>query len=325
MAHALHIIASCTDRKRKSASEPLRLRDVDTPLIRARAVAWQRKLAAAPKSALVRAEDLYIGDHWAVAVDIDRIAATMGWAPTLWVASGGYGLVGRSAMLHPYSATFATGHADSVLLAPNEEHDREAYLIEWWEAFSGHAGPQRGAPRTVEKLAIDSPDATILVIASPDYVAALSTDLLSARDVLDDPQRLVIVTSTLKGRASRLEENRVASEARLAGRVGGAMTGLHARVARLLIEEIRPSDFTSLKARAFAQRATAKAPVRLRPERDVMSDAQIRSFLQDRFRADPAVTHSRLLRELRASGRACEQHRFRDLFQDVAEEHHASA
>jgi len=325
VVQVLHIIASCTDRKRRTPAEPVRLRDVDGHTVAARAAAWWKRLDATPKAAKVRADELYAGDHWAVARDLNATARVRGWEPTLWVASGGYGLVRHDAMLHPYSATLTSGQADSVLLAPREEHDRDSSLVEWWYALADRIGPQKTAARTIEKLAMDSRDSTLLVIASPDYVTALSDDLSSARDALDDPDRLVIVTSALKGRASRLNENRVASEARLADQVGGAMTGLHARVARMLIGKLAPGDFTADRARKVVARAAARAVVRPRPDRTAVSDAQVLTFVRKQIRRDATVTHSRLLRELRAAGLACEQHRFRDLFRSVSEGRHGPA
>ena len=45
-----------------------------------------------------------------------------------------------------------------------------------------------------------------------------------------------------------------------------------------------------------------------------MADQEVRAFVRDRLADDPQATHTRLLRELRDSGRACEQQRFAGLF-----------
>jgi hypothetical protein len=48
-----------------------------------------------------------------------------------------------------------------------------------------------------------------------------------------------------------------------------------------------------------------------------MSDDDVRRFVQKAMRKNGSVTQSGLLRELRDSGKACEQGRFRTLFKEV--------
>jgi hypothetical protein len=53
-------------------------------------------------------------------------------------------------------------------------------------------------------------------------------------------------------------------------------------------------------------------------DRDRMSDEDVRSFIRDQIDANVSATKSLLLRELRDSGRACEQARFGRLYKEVA-------
>jgi hypothetical protein len=48
-----------------------------------------------------------------------------------------------------------------------------------------------------------------------------------------------------------------------------------------------------------------------------MSDDDVRRFIRERLRAEPDLRHTRMLRDLRDGGRACEQKRFRRLFMQV--------
>jgi hypothetical protein len=51
-----------------------------------------------------------------------------------------------------------------------------------------------------------------------------------------------------------------------------------------------------------------------------MSDEEVRGFVRKRLGEAPESRHTRLLRELRDSGRACEQGRFKQLFMQVRAE-----
>ncbi len=66
----------------------------------------------------------------------------------------------------------------------------------------------------------------------------------------------------------------------------------------------------------------ADAPDRIRHERLPLTDDELRRFVLTAFRLSERVTQTRLLRELRASGRACEQTRFRTVFREVEAARH---
>jgi hypothetical protein len=48
-----------------------------------------------------------------------------------------------------------------------------------------------------------------------------------------------------------------------------------------------------------------------------MTDDNVIAFIRQRVAVDAKASHTRLLRELRESGQACEQGRFRRLFKQV--------
>ena len=73
----LHVIVSCTDRKRAAAGAPVRLRDVPSGGARERCSRWWKLVSA---SRGVQARDLYAGDHWAVARTLPEVARCAGLA-----------------------------------------------------------------------------------------------------------------------------------------------------------------------------------------------------------------------------------------------------
>jgi hypothetical protein len=68
--------------------------------------------------------------------------------------------------------------------------------------------------------------------------------------------------------------------------------------------------------RVFANAAEGLLPVPTY-DRDPQSDDAVRSFIRNARREQPTMGHTALLRRLRAGGRACEQKRFKALFQQV--------
>lgn len=310
----LHIIVACAERKRRAGEAPVRLRDVRAATLEERCAAWWKALSGASTSAPAR--DLYAGDHWSIARALPEVARRHGFSPSLWVASAGYGLVPEDAMLAPYSATFAPRSPDSIVDGPGA---RTNAATAWWRDLTARPLPHRQSPRTLQALAEASPPKTaMLVVASPAYLRALEDDLRGALALDGKRPSLVLVAGAPGPTHPALRPYWVQTAADLRMRLGGALTSLHARVARDLLEQIPPADFEAATAQAHVAELWAqsdKAPVY---DRDRGDDDDIRAYIRKALKRDSMVTHTRLLRELRSSGRACEQGRFRRLFKDEA-------
>jgi hypothetical protein len=261
---------------------------------------------------------MYMGDHWVVTRQLSSVGQKAGWAVRTWAASAGYGLIPETAQIHPYSATFSTGHADSVTSSERGQRSEEARS--WWAALARAVGPDRKASRSVLEIARAEPEATIIVAASQRYVAAMEDDLTSAQRALSLPERLILLTATPGPRSEPLKASWVRVEAALTAHVGGAMGALHARVARALVEALEPEDLTAPNAQVYVEKLAQNRSSVRQFSRTPMSDDQVKSFVRRALKADERATHSRLLRQLRDGGRACEQGRFRDLFQQMKKE-----
>lgn len=313
MAQRLHIIASCTDRKRWAAPRDLQLRHTPNSEAETRSARWWDKLSLS--SALLRpAMDLYSGGHWSVVQELLPIASAAGFKVELWVVSAGYGLVPSSSLLRPYSATFTSGLPDSVCPANLLAAERSRYLGRWWRSLSKKRGPQPGSVRCVRDLARGFRDSTILVIASGSYVAALEEDLLLACEALRDGDRLIVVSGESPLFPRSILSNRVTVDARLQPRLGGALSTLGARLAR---DVLRKAGRTGLSAKQLQLKYHAiskrQKPVPLRTGQP-MSDEDVCKYIDRSLMSNPDSRHTRLLRALRESGRSCEANRFRRLF-----------
>lgn len=307
MPPRVHLVVSCTDRKRVPVPDELRLRQVPAGTPESRADQWWTTLteSSAPP---VPVEALYAGDHFAVA---QSCRPFLGPGGRVWVASAGYGLIPEGVFLKPYSATFTPGHEDSVAgpYDPSGSVNRR-----WWQALAGRAkpwGPEY--PASVAELAAGDPEAVILFAAGGVYADALGEDLLAARGVLRDPEQLLLVSAgaSLNG---RLSGNLVPLDARFQAEVGGARVSLNARAARYILERAEGELRASAVRREFAARLRELPPLE-RPERVPMTDDEVVEFVTESFRRQGVRSRTVLLRELRASGRSCEQKRFAGLYE----------
>lgn len=309
----LHVVVACADRKRVAAGAPVRLGTIKAGPPAERCAAWWRSLSAAV--AETPARELYAGDHWAVGRELPEVARTSGFAPRLWVASAGYGLVPENARLAAYSATFATDSPDTVL-SPSES-PRESSQA-WWRELGKRRLRGHDDPRSLADLAGRAArGATIMVVASPAYVTALEHDLKEAVTA-GRGTRLLLITSAPGPQDARLADYWIPTTGNLRMALGGALTSIHARIARRLLEHFDPSTLDAESARRYTQRLAGRTPELPTLDRTRGDDAQVRAFIRSALRRDDDATHTRLLREYRASGHACEQRRFRDLFKEEA-------
>jgi hypothetical protein len=267
-----------------------------------RAKAWIGRLKA-ERTPAVPALDLYTGEHWHVA---RRLTEPDG--PTLWACSAGYGLVRADAPLRPYAATFSPGHADSVGADPGT-------LSGWWGTLAGWRGPQPGTPRRLAEVAAADPTSTMLLALSPAYLRACADDVLAAADALASPDQLSVLCLGWNS-DDGLAEYVVPADARLQHALGGTRQALNTRLLAYLLTHhkgalLRPA------LRRTTSKLLAELPAIPTYERRPRSDAQVRAFITRRCRTEPNASCTRLLREYRDSGNACEQNRFRRLYDNA--------
>jgi len=315
---SVHIIASCTDGKRRPVSPDLRLGSILQSLPKRLAI-WGERLQECGADP-VAAVDLYRGQHWAVVRELPAKAAASGYRAHLWVASAGYGLIRADAKIRPYSATFTTSVPDSVW-RPTDGH-RHAALRAWWGGLQMLPGLAADAPRSLTALAGVAHDTVILVIGSPAYVVAMADDLAGARERLVNPQGLIVVSSRHGSLPKWLGSHVVPSEAPLSRLLGGSRGSLHARTARRILQEaatvpLRADLLIPHYAHIVSEQMSTPPPARSK-----LSDTGIRRFISEAIATDEGLTCTAALRTLRATGQACEQRRFGCLFAEVTQRVH---
>lgn len=319
MQRILHIVSSCSDGKRGSIAASHRIGSYRQSGLDARFRAWWSTLCNVEDSSRngISARELYVGDHWAVSRDLPTLAHQQGMAARLWVLSAGYGLVPVDTPLVPYAATFQPRHEDSVSRATGIAQITEQRA--WWKLLASQPSWNGETPRSISGLAQCSPEGVILLIASPSYLLAVEDDLREALPQFSDGG-LVIVSSAVRGLSPELEKRRVASNAQLRKLVHGSLISLHARVARWLIQTEAEHNFELHAIQSMVAKASRTLPAPKKYDRKPSTDEEVRRFVRARLHSDPHNSHTRLLREWRSSGRACEQSRFRSLFFELQEQ-----
>ena len=308
----VNVVVTCSRGKSVPVEECVRLRSIGGRTLEDRFERWVSALEE-NEDRKIPAGSLYVGDHWHVSKSVPREAQKAGLRLNLWVCSAGYGLVPASADLVPYAATFSASNPDAVAPAHQDKKSQE-----WWRIQRTWHGPDPGQPRSLRELAELYPRAPLLIAASPRYLRALSRDLQDAADTLSNGHLMIF--SATGAMPKGLEKAWVPGDARLQPRVGGSRQSLNARLVRLAIADapryplelsIQRDRFKRIMQRAGPVPTYSRAP---------MTDEEVRRFVVRRVKSDPTATHSRLLRELRNSNRACEQSRFARIFKETQRE-----
>jgi hypothetical protein len=292
------LLVACSQRKRIGPLSELQLASLDATAPR-RAGQWKRRLLRvdAPQHA---AQDLYMGDHWRAVCQAYQLARQYSSGAELWIISAGYGLIAADEMIKPYSATFASGAADSVWRGPRDG-DREACLRQWWRLMG--RGPS--LPELVQRPG----GGAVVVAAGAAYLTAISADLEMA--VAHDPsrERVSVISAGARGNGALLP---VSGDFR--GTVGGTDSSLNARLLARLAAEASTHHFRRTAMATFVAgiaRDLASTP-RVRGRR--VTDEEVIGEIKALRRRLPFVSRTQALRGLRERNIACEQSRFASLW-----------
>jgi hypothetical protein len=306
---AINLIVGCTNRKRYPTPAGLALRDVGGSDLDERLRIWRERLRGVPAD-VHPADRLYMGDHWAVAHGIPNRIAGTGLDVRLWVCSAGYGLIHSRSLVKSYQATFAPGTEDYVAAGVA---DHSAGIRNWWRGVCKmRLVDTRPAPRTLAQLGAAHPRTPMLVALSLDYLDAVAEDLQQVLRHQFFQEFLSIVSCGTLAQRSAWAQNLLPCNGHMAGTLGGTLTSINVRVARYLLESLdggAPSvDRMTTLARSIPRSATATRTGEAR------TDDQVLAFIRACLRRTPTPSRTKLLREYRDSGKACEQQRFAELY-----------
>jgi hypothetical protein len=304
MAARTTVIAGCTSRK---AIEPLPRLHLRSVIADDRLAEWLGRLQEA--TPVLPPTELYRGEAWrqALALVHDVPAARP------YVLSAGYGLVAFDTDIASYSATLSPGHLDSVVGGVSGARSTSEWmsgLLSWRGAHGA------GDHASVVEIANARPTEPILVCLGRTYAEAVAGDLRRASEALADPELLSVFSSgaPIEG----LDRSWVAVPGNLRLVLGGTLGSTGSRAAAAVVRAIRETRLVASTARAEVVRMSASAPSlpNLRGRRS--SDDAVREWIDGYLQHHPASSASRALKMMRGEGLACEQGRFRALFEDGA-------
>jgi hypothetical protein len=308
MVRAVNLVVSCSNRKRHETAPGLTASELDGSDMQKRLRIWMGRLRTA-KAEEYPAENLYMGEHWSVVRTIPQDVMDRGWKVRLWICSAGYGLIQPSTRIKPYQAAFSPAAKDYVARGSIGH----SAVQSWWAGVCSYAfSGEENFPRSLLALARAFPRTPLIVALSADYLSAVGADLLGVLQHDFFKHHLSIISCGTRGGDHHLNDNLLPCDGRLAANLGGTLTSLNARVARCLFRfqaDAEPSvDHLAALIRSIEIRTKAPAP------RAQQADVEVVRFIQERLKKTPLASKTRLLEEFRASGKACEQKRFGELY-----------
>lgn len=289
------VITTCTNRKRQSVSDALRICTLRSAHLAELAAEWGERLS----SAEVRfpAHEIYGGRGFqearAVARDLNA---------QLLVVSAGLGLIDASSEVPPYACTILTDVPDSVA----SRVDGAFSSSRWWTSLVG------ASPFSVDFRELASgQDGMVLCALSDAYLDMIADDLLALPEVTRARLRL-FTRAPIERVANALRQFVMPYDDRLNGpdsSISGTMSDFASRALRHFAREILIIDDRRSLAEHAALVASALVGWRL-PERAVrirLEDCEILELMRAHWRGRGGISLRRLRDEFNV---ACEQGRY---------------
>lgn len=306
----LNVVVTCTKQKRIAAPKELSVGSLKKGSIAERFGVWKSRLSDTQVEKC-KVGDLYSGDHW---VAVQGFNAKKFDIKT-WVTSAGYGLIELDDLITPYAATFSKANDDSIFNKVRKDEYADASKL-WWKQLTSWRMTSHS--RSLKSLARSRSSEPFLVVASDKYLRAIGEDLAEAASQLDSRDLLSILSAGCKSLPG-LSENLLPCDARLQHVVGGALRSVNTRVASHLISTFNSHPtFSNLKSRL--NRLMKDLPDLPVYDRTPVTDDDVLQYLFTELHQDSSKAHTPLLRKFRDAGKACEQSRFRGLYQQVKKE-----
>jgi hypothetical protein len=239
------------------------------------------------------------------------------WVPVLnlladpknhvWIVSAGHGLLSPEAEIPPYSATFSMGQPDSVAPPPSPSFTTQ----DWWNECCRMRSNRIG-PSCLADVAKGSPDTPLIAALSTEYLDAVRFDLIEARESLSSPNLLIIISSGSR-KDGIFADNLLPCDSRMENKVGMGRSSLNVRILHHVMRRYSDKLSAPLLRNIYGriQNTLQKSTY---PSRSRATDEEVIAFIRSSTTKSASLSHSRLLRQFRDSGMACEQSRFRTLF-----------
>jgi hypothetical protein len=302
------VLTNCTSRKRLGAPVATLPVGVNYDQIQSVADAWQTIYSSAPKLRVIR--DLYLGRSFSDAYKASRSADA-----ELLVVSAGLGVVHELDDAPSYDLTLAD--RTNPLALTLATHGWSA--MEWWRALNstgvGH-GP-------IAHLVRQRPAGLVLIALPSGYLDMVVPDLNDLDAAARDRLRIFSSTAGIAGLPVDLRRFALPYDERLETLAGhsGTRTDFPQRAMRHFVEELGGHHLDLESAKARVSEALRGLVSRQIPSRKKLSDSEIAAELRRQWGRHKGSS-TLLLRYLRQEAQiACEQKRFRNIWQGLRAEY----
>ncbi len=303
------LFTTCTNRKRRPIPNALRASSLLSGSQDSILHQWCERLSS--NSPVGKASEIYGGRGYR-----EASKASEEVSGPLWVISAGLGLVSEEAQIPSYSLTIADAVTDGIL---KKVRGKQFSPTKWWwdlTSFQGSSNPIHGIIKA-------NPSKLFVMALSKSYATLIQQDLLNLSDGQIQQIRLIglAIRPILD---ARLQKVVMPYDARLDGPDGintGTRSDFSQRAMRHFVSEIAdvsnsndPETHALLVNRTLSGYSYPQTPRRRR-----MPDDQIANAIVENW-ATSGGNSSKMLRIIRNDkGIACEQGRFRKIFNHVKE------
>ena len=295
------ILSSCSSTKRARVDPALTVAAVRARRLEPFAREWVKRVdAAAPAG---RAADVYGGPGVKAA-----LAAARRLECSAYFVSAGLSLLPEAQQVPAYDLSVAAGDSCPPALAGGE-----ATAAQWWAALNNELGRDRPIAALVRRT-----HGQVLMALPGSYLSMVVDDLFSLSQFQRAKLRLIV--SETASVPAWLEPSAIRYDQRLSG-IAAAPKGANAYFAQralghfvdlIVRHKLEAADIAVQRAKVMQE--LGKAAVVPTPKRQTQSEAQVLRWIES---TDPKRTRSAtaLLGEFRRAGFACEQARFRGVYE----------
>ncbi len=296
----IYLIASCTSAKRLNANEDLKLHNYDFSDFGNSISEWSRNIAKNDTRKCI-ARELYSGVSWKATLDAEKNLSKL-FDVELLVSSAGHGLIKSEVEISSYSVTFSKNSIDSVYNFLSDDKEKTA---RWWREINTF---------DISRL---HRDAKIFIALPYEYLMAMKETIKELVKLFKD--NLFIFTINKKILPDDFYPNIIYFNANFNSFERGTFSSILARFTRWLSAEIVNNEL-NIKHDELQRYVDDFLNGYSKPVKKVgrfIGNDEIKNYVHNQIKNEQISSATRGLRHLRENGLACEQKRYKKIFDEV--------
>jgi len=301
----INIISSCTNSKKKIASEAFKIASFKTDMQLESVIDIWNKNIEKETTRVYEATKLYKGGAWKATLDTNTMLSKK-FNTSLYVASAGYGLIHSKTKICPYDSTFASSTANSITkFIVNADKNAN---VQWWNMINKF------------KLSSFQKGSYFFIVLPHEYLSAAQDTIKLLIENFD--KNVFIFIANKHPIPLFMKNNIVRFDSRFNSFQTGVLSNMLQRAVLWLSTEIIKNEIPlchqelqkhiEIKMKNFE---AFNMPVRLK-----LTEEEIRIKIKSMILEDKTLSATKGLKNFRNSGYACEQKRFGKIFKEVKSE-----